>query len=212
MSDSRPPIDRTSFTDYYSGVLGGGVFRWIDIRKVRALERILKSADMAESKVLDLGGGAGSVPSKLSRCLPRLRITVADSDPGLLRSAGQNGLETAEADFNARLPFPDAGFDAVIMVDSIEHVECRRETMREVRRVLAPPGLFVVFTPPYDTMPWLVGERLHRLVTRRKADHITPFTRESLEWLLASHFEKWTIKYLNCGLTLLGWGLGMRSE
>jgi len=193
-------------------MLGGGVFRWIDVQKIRALERIFRNAGMDDSKVLDLGGGAGLVPSKLSRRLPRIRITVADSDSGLLQSAGRAGLETAVVDFDDRLPFSDASYDAVIMVDSIEHTECRRETMREVKRVLASPGLFVVFTPPYDTVTWLIGERLHRLVTRRKADHISPFTRESLEWILASHFEKWSIDYLNCGLTLLGWGLGIRSE
>jgi ubiquinone/menaquinone biosynthesis C-methylase UbiE len=197
---------RETFGAYYGGVLGGGIFRWLDIQKIRILDRSLRGRKMESARVLDLGGGAGAVSAALSRRLPECTIPVADSDEGLLSAARGKGLQTAWVNFDVKLPFDDSSFDVVMMVDSMEHVACRRGTMREVGRLVKREGLFIVFTPPYDSLSWVMGEKFHRLLTRRKADHISPFTKESLEWTLSTQFNHWTTRYLNFGLTLFGMG------
>ena len=98
------------------------------------------------------------------------------------------------------------------MADTIEHSESPRTIVAEVRRLLAPGGVFVVFTPPYDTLAWLVGERIHRILTHRPADHISPFTRESLVHLLRSNFTEWEVGIVNFGLTMYGIGSSPRPE
>jgi ubiquinone/menaquinone biosynthesis C-methylase UbiE len=45
------------------------------------------------------------------------------------------------------LPFPDAEFDRVVIVDMLEHVPDDRVFLAEVARVLKPGGLLVVNTP-----------------------------------------------------------------
>ncbi len=45
------------------------------------------------------------------------------------------------------LPYGDGAFDLVVAFEVIEHLEDWRDFLREVRRVLAPAGQFIVSTP-----------------------------------------------------------------
>lgn len=157
-------------------------------------------------QILDLGCGSAAVSVQIARDFPSAHVHGADIDERLLETARLRGLDVHHVDFDVPLPFDDSSFDMILMVDSIEHVRCRRDTMREVARLLKPDGTFLVFTPPYDTFTWWLGERMFRLVTGRPTDHVSPFTRESLEWLLHEYFERVTTGYLNVGLTMFGVG------
>ena len=48
----------------------------------------------------------------------------------------------------ADLPFPSAGFDCVIAVGVLEHVEAISRVTRELKRVLCPGGSLLVIVPP----------------------------------------------------------------
>ncbi|MDX6699290.1 MAG: hypothetical protein QOE65_2687 [Solirubrobacteraceae bacterium] len=89
--------------------------------------------------VLDLGCGVGHSYALLS---PRRTVGV-DLDAGALR--GQD-RETHVADMRA-LPFPDASFDSVLSVQSIEHVPDPERVLAEAVRVLRPGGVAVFVTP-----------------------------------------------------------------
>lgn len=201
--------NRTDFGDYYNSASGGRCFRWLDIAKKRMIQRYLDR--LAEgSQILDLGCGSAGISSSLAHANPRLKFRAADSNGALLDIAKARGLQTDLVDFDQDLPYAAESFDMVIMIDAIEHVECRTRTMSQVKRILAPNATFLAFTPPYDTLPWLVGERMFKLVTGREADHICPFTKESLKWLMAKHFAQSEIGYLNFGLTM--WGAGQKKR
>jgi hypothetical protein len=92
------------------------------------------------------------------------------------------------------------------MVDTIEHLEEPRRALARVLRVMKPSAVLVVFTPPYDSIAWVTAERAHRVLTRRFADHISPFTTESLAYLLGRHFQECRVGILNAGLTMYGMG------
>jgi len=93
----------------------------------------------ADVRVLDLGAGAGHSYDRLA---PRETVGV-DIDAGALE--GQD-RETHVADMRA-LPFADAAFEAVLSVQSLEHVPDGDTVVREVRRVLAPGGTAIFVTP-----------------------------------------------------------------
>jgi SAM-dependent methyltransferase len=89
--------------------------------------------------VLDLGCGVGHSFHLLA---PRETVGV-DLDAGAL--AGQE-RETIVADMR-ELPLPPASFDAVLSVQSLEHVPDPELVVAEARRVLAPGGTAVFVTP-----------------------------------------------------------------
>ena len=90
-------------------------------------------------RVLDLGAGVGHSYRLLA---PRETVGV-DLDAAALE--GQE-RETAVADMRA-LPFPAESFDAVVSVQSIEHVPDPERALAEVTRVLRPGGSALFVTP-----------------------------------------------------------------
>lgn len=195
MSTQRP-----EFGSYYEGFWGGTAFRWIDAQKVRLLRRVA-SAHPGMRLALDLGCGAAAISGHLTSVL---HVIGVDHQPSLLLGAQARGIHGVRADFDLHLPFQDASFDLVLMADTIEHLENPRDALLEVLRLLKPEGVFVVFTPPYDSVAWVLAEKVHHLLTRRAADHISPFTREALTHLLRRHFGEWRVGITNAGLTLYG--------
>jgi SAM-dependent methyltransferase len=127
---------------------------------------------LGDGRVMDLGCGTGHSWTELS---PRETVGV-DIDAAAL--AGQE-RETHQADMRS-LPFPDAGFDAVVSVQSIEHVPDARPVLAEVARVLAPGGRAIFVTP-------------NRLTFGRPDEIIDPYhyveyDAEQLRALCAPHF------------------------
>jgi ubiquinone/menaquinone biosynthesis C-methylase UbiE len=193
----------STFSTYYSGFWGGGIFRWLDHAKLRVLRQILSGTGRGE-RVLDLGCGTGAIAARVKKAFPGIDISCADNDPVMVKIVSGMGFKVHQADLDKRLPFDDGYFRVVVMVDAIEHVESRKQTILEVKRILTKDGTAVIFTPPYDTITWLLGERIHHILAGREAGHISPFTRESLSKLLQRHFRRSEVKYLNFGFTLCG--------
>jgi len=83
-----------------------------------------------------------------------------------------------------QLPFPDESFDAVTMMEVIEHVPDQSAAMAETARVLKPNGLLLLSTPNADCKPWLFDERLKsfalQLLGRKVLDRHTPLTLSAL--------------------------------
>jgi len=204
---NKDDYDRLTFSNYYAGFWGGSAFRWLDHAKTRVLQDVLRDLP-GGARILDLGCGSASVSSLLSHRFPLLDILGADADAELLAMAEQKGVRTQQVDFDHPLPFEESAFDVVMMIDTIEHVKSRQSALDEVQRILNPAGTLVIFTPPYDTLAWCLGEKAHRLLTRRMADHISPFTRESLTWCLEERFRESKVLNLNFGLTMCGIGRG----
>jgi len=98
------------------------------------------------------------------------------------------------------LPFRDASFDCVTMIEVLEHVSDERASLAEIRRVLRPDGRLYVSVPnrlfPIETHSvlwrgkWINGKRLPGLpwippIHRRTASART-YTTRSLRSLLIS--------------------------
>jgi ubiquinone/menaquinone biosynthesis C-methylase UbiE len=100
---------------------------------------------------LDLGCGPGGF---LTLAAPMCgRIVGVDVVPSFAQQCEQQieraGLTNASVilNTNPRLPFDDAEFDRVLMVDTIHHLEDVEATLAEVHRVLKPDGTFLIFEP-----------------------------------------------------------------
>ena len=194
------------FDPHYKKITNRVAFRWVDIAKRQILQDHLGRKQGLN--ILDLGCGAGEV----SRVLCGVNIVYGvDLNESLLARARANGLETSIGDFS-KIPFDDAFFDAVIMVDTIEHVENRSENVKEILRVLKPGGLWLGITPAYNSPLWNFAESFALWISGRKlAGHITPFTYESLDYFLHKYFENCRIGYLNFSMWVYGSGQKPKS-
>jgi demethylmenaquinone methyltransferase/2-methoxy-6-polyprenyl-1,4-benzoquinol methylase len=101
-------------------------------------------------RVLDAGGGTGRVAQAL-RGLGG-QIVVSDPSEGMVRQAAtKNGLQAVRAHAE-RLPFPDASFDRIIVVDSFHHFLDHDQAIADLWRVLAPGGRLVIEEPNINTL------------------------------------------------------------
>lgn len=137
---------------------------------------------------LDLGCGTGLMVEVLTR--KGLLVVGADRRPeGLMatrRALPQAWLVQTEA---TQLPIRDGVFDAVMLLDVLEHVD-DRSVLCEVHRVLKPGGLLLLTVP---AMPWLWSYR------DEAAGHLRRYRRQDLRRLLASiQFRVEDVRYYQC--------------
>jgi ubiquinone/menaquinone biosynthesis C-methylase UbiE len=145
-----------------------------DIRvRAREFRWLSQALDQAREKprVLDLGCGNGALLEALA---PRMASgTGADISMGMLVQAERRVQLAPNLRFchltGPRLPFADDSFDVVISFLSFRYLDWE-ESVREIRRVLAPGGRFLMVdlarkrVRPWET-PRLAGSLLRRALT-----------------------------------------------
>lgn len=93
------------------------------------------------SAVLDIGSRNGDLRKYLP---PGVRYQGIDIAPEFAAP------EILIHDISSGIPFPDASFDFVFMIEVLEHTPSPYYTFGEVRRVLRPHGVFIASVPnPY---------------------------------------------------------------
>ncbi len=101
--------------------------------------------------LLDIGCGTGIYFDALSRNAKQ--VDAIDISIGMIRVARKYCAQRGLAHFKcgvasaARLPFPEALFDAVIAMDLFHHVDSVEAVLDEVYRVMKPNGRLLVFEP-----------------------------------------------------------------
>ena len=94
-------------------------------------------------KVLDLSAGSGDT----SQILAAQGYVVVATDYGRPRPMANNIGRVGGVDLNEFLPFRSGAFDAVNLVEVIEHIENQPQLIREICRVLKPGGRVLISTP-----------------------------------------------------------------
>ena len=144
-------------------------------RVARAME-LLRLAP--GQRLLDIACGRGEVPALASRIgVDAIGIDYSDASIAFAANMRRTLNGAPAGDFSlvqgdaCTLPFADATFDRVSMLDIVEHLvpeqlECM---FREVKRVLRPDGFAVVHTLP-NRWVYEIGYRFARLLWRRLPD------------------------------------------
>jgi ubiquinone/menaquinone biosynthesis C-methylase UbiE len=115
----------------------------------------LDAAGVQGASILEIGPGPGHLAERLLDLLPGARWTGIDIDPSMLATADaklrRRGLTEraalVEADV-AALPFEDDAFDLVVTSFSAHHWPDPGAGFAEIRRVLRPAGMALVFDFP----------------------------------------------------------------
>lgn len=150
------------------------------------IDRLLKRyLGDKEQLILDLGCGTGLMLEILMQ--RGHHVMGLDRRPEGLHAVNrllpQSWLLQAEA---TRLPLIENAFDAVMLLDVLEHVD-DRDLLAEVHRVLRPDGLALITVP---AIPWLWSYR------DKDAGHLRRYTRRQLTSLLTgANFQVLEICY-----------------
>ena len=121
----------------------------------------------SRGRVLEMGCGAGRFLRAIHRQRPELELVGADVSRRALEILSETSpeIETRWMEDTA-LPAADGEFDAVLAMDVLEHLTDPVHTLTEIRRVLAPGGVFHLHVPceadPRSLWRWLPGQRGER--------------------------------------------------
>jgi SAM-dependent methyltransferase len=125
-------------------------------------------------RILDVGCGAGNMAHHLARYG---QVTGVDMNSRPLEVARQRGLRVQEGSADD-LPFDDASFDLVTLLDVVEHVPNEHGVFGECARVLKPGGKLMVTVPALMWL-WSNNDVLNA--------HERRYTRRELSQKLAHH-------------------------
>jgi ubiquinone/menaquinone biosynthesis C-methylase UbiE len=145
--------------------IDGAVYR---LRQQRVLEAFNRLSLPADSRVLELGPGAGRVAVELARrghrvvCVDPAEAMVRNTETRARTQAVGDRVETLVADAHA-LPFPGQTFAAVVAVGVLPWLARPAAALAEVRRVLAPGGSVVLTSDNRARLTFVLDPRLNPL-------------------------------------------------
>ena len=108
-----------------------------------AVRRSWSAETVQGKRALDLSPGDGATARLLASLGYQVVVTDYDRPPPLSEGIARIG----GVDLNHFLPFQSGTFDAVDLVEVIEHIENQAQLIREIRRVLKSGGLVLISTP-----------------------------------------------------------------
>lgn len=144
----QPDIDdQTKFwNDWNTRVRENAALETVSAKRAETVLRLLEGAslDPAKAAILEVGCGTGWFAERLSRFG---RVTATDlADEVIARAkARYPGLDFVAGDFMT-LPLPEAGYDAVITLETISHVPDQPAFFRKIARLLKPGGFLIATT------------------------------------------------------------------
>jgi ubiquinone/menaquinone biosynthesis C-methylase UbiE len=123
----------------------------------RRIAKIDETVDLKGKHVLDLGCGNGCYTEELARraakvCGIDIRMSHLEAFRARIprvQAAGEN------------LPFAPESFDAVTMIEVLEHTHCDGKVLEECFRVLKPGGLLILLVPGISTQAPLLRSNLY---------------------------------------------------
>jgi SAM-dependent methyltransferase len=159
-------------------------------KKWKALEAA--AGDPRGKRCLDLGADNGVVSLLFREKGGAWRS--ADLDPAAVRSIRSLVGDPVDLLEGASLPYPNASFDLVVVIDLLEHVHDDVRLAAELARVTAPGGRLVACVPHDRPRSMLRKLRLALGLTDEKHGHVRPgYDRRTLTRLLNGSFERFEV-------------------
>ena len=152
-------------------------------------------------RLVDVGCGAGDLFRVLSE---RLASYVGVDLVRYQEFPGDDRAEFVGVDLNAPIPLPEARADAVVSIETIEHLENPRALFRELVRLVRPGGLVLVTTPNQlsllSKLTLLVKNQFNAFQDVQYPAHITALVETDLRRIMAEcNLEKVEVTFTGSG-------------
>jgi SAM-dependent methyltransferase len=134
----------------------------------------------SRARILDIGCGGGRTLSTLAAMASDGHVDGVDYAPASVAIARETNADLIQSGRAAvhqasvsNLPFADASFDLVTAVETHYYWPSLTDSVREVLRVLAPGGRFVIIAETYKgrSLDWIFGPVMRWLL---RATYLTP--------------------------------------
>lgn len=122
---------------------------WYRVRRLIVHNLIARYASKRQLKILDVGCGTGTLLGELSRYGEAQGVDIS---PKAVAFCQERGMANARTGNVTAIGFPDNSFDVVLALDILEHVADDVGAIAEIRRVLKPGGLAIVFVPAFMSL------------------------------------------------------------
>jgi 2-polyprenyl-3-methyl-5-hydroxy-6-metoxy-1,4-benzoquinol methylase len=135
-------------TEMHDETSGGRHFIDVASRQhtIAQLDRHLQSA--AHPFVLEVGCSGGYLLGDMASAMPQATIVGADYTLGNLRSLHTSFPRTPLVQFDlTRCPLPSESFDAVVLLNVLEHIRDDGMAVQQSARLLRPRGILVIEVP-----------------------------------------------------------------
>ena len=144
-------------------------------RNQRLIRKLLDSGYIKDhGRVLDIGSGLGHIMAELKRQAPSVDIVCLEAAPKSVAYLKKSGFTVIEDMANLD-PFKHGCFDAIFMVEVIEHVENPLELLTLCRKLLSSKGRIFLTTPCGE-----LRNGSHKTSAYQIREHIQFFTEKSL--------------------------------
>ncbi|GAB5535514.1 MAG: hypothetical protein Rubg2KO_17630 [Rubricoccaceae bacterium] len=141
------------------------------------LERLKAHGIEPGSQILDVACGGGLVTFPLAEA--GFDVLGVDLAEGAIEAARTRAPASSTATFEVgdayALDAGDASFDAVLLLDMLEHVERPADVLAEAARVVRPGGLVLFNTFNSTPLAWLLAVHGFKFIVRDAPEHIHVF-------------------------------------
>jgi SAM-dependent methyltransferase len=132
---------------------------WYVARRKILADLIRREADLPrDARILEIGCGTGHNFAML-REFGRLDALEVDAEARALAGT-RLGREVGDAPLPELTGVPDRSYDLIALLDVLEHVDGRPESLRSIATKLAPGGKILITVPAYQWM-WSAHDRAH---------------------------------------------------
>ena len=141
-----------------------------------------------KAKVADLGCGCGMLLYKLK---DKYDVIGVDGSEKAIEFCALRGVPVKLGRFPDEIPLEPKGFDAVLLLDVLEHLERDVETAQAAAKLLRPGGILMCSVPAYQWL-WSPRDEHHqhyRRYSRKRFVELMKATGLNLEMI--SFFNTW---------------------
>lgn len=135
---------------------------WWFVSRRRLALSLLKKHSIANPKILDVGCGTGALLQHLQN---KSEAHGLDYFPVALEFSAQRGLKNLIHGNAEAIPISTNTYDAIVSLDTLEHVPNDVAAAQEIFRILKPDGVFVMNVPAFK---WLWGPHDVALMHQRR--------------------------------------------
>jgi SAM-dependent methyltransferase len=135
---------------------------WFVARRELALQFLTDELTKRNATLLDVGCGTGKGQESFGKFGTVYGVDFSQDGLEFCASRGLTKIARADAQ---QLPIKSDSFDAVVTLDTIEHIPDDHAAMKEIMRVLKPGGLVLINVPAYQ---WLWGPHDVALMHQRR--------------------------------------------